>query len=155
MYSVSTDYNTMAFSNDRTVICSVSVNNREFDKSKIVSLNFKEATSSGSNISLGEACSSVIELKIYDSATSFQNGAVIKPSIQFTKGALFATCPLGVFYVAQYKRGSGYTTVTAYDKMAFLNEKYYPTISFPATCAEVVNDIKNQYNFSLKSGTQF
>ena len=155
MYSVSTDYNTMAFSNDRTVSCSVSVNNKEFDKSKIVSLNFKEATSSGSNISLGEACSSVIELKLYDSATSFANGAVIKPSIQFTNGALFATCPLGVFYVAQYKRGSGYTTVTAYDKMAFLNEKYYPTISFPATCAEVVNDIKKQYNFSLKTGTTF
>ena len=155
MYSVSTDYNTMAFSNDRTVSCSVSVNNKEFDKSKIVSLNFKEATSSGSNISLGEACSSVIELKLYDSATSFANGAVIKPKISFTNGALFATCPLGVFYVAQYKRGSGYTTVTAYDKMAFLNEKYYPTISFPATCAEVVNDIKKQYKITLKAGTTF
>ena len=155
MYSVSTDYNTMAFSNDRTVICSVSVNNREFDKSKIVSLNFKEATSSGSNISLGEACSSVIELKIYDSATSFPSGAVIKPKIQFTSGALFGSCPLGVFYVAEYKKESGYTTVTAYDKMAFLNEKYYPTISFPATCAEVVNDIKKQYKITLKAGTTF
>lgn len=152
MYSVSTDYNTMAFSNDRTVSCSVSVNNKEFDKSKIVSLNFKEATSSGSNISLGEACSSVIELKLYDSATSFANGAVIKPKISFSGTG---NCPLGVFYVAEYVREGGYTTITAYDKMALLNEKYYPTISFPATCAEVVNDIKKQYKITLKAGTTF
>ena len=152
MYSVSTDYNTIALSNDRTVTCSVYVGNKELDSGKIVSLNFKEATSSGSNISLGEACSSVIELKLYDSGTSFGNGAVIKPKISFSGTG---NCPLGVFYVAEYIRENGYTTVTAYDKMALLNEKYYPTISFPATCAEVVNDIKKQYKITLKAGTTF
>ena len=152
MYSVSTDYNTIALSNDRTVRCSVYVGNKELDSGKIVSLNFKEATSSGSNISLGEACSSVIELKLYDSSTSFGNGAVIKPKISFSGTG---NCPLGVFYVAEYVRENGYTTVTAYDKMALLNEKYYPTISFPATCAEVVNDIKKQYKITLKAGTTF
>ena len=152
MYSVSTDYNTIALSNDRTVRCSVYVGNKELDSGKIVSLNFKEATSSGSNISLGEACSSVIELKLYDSTTSFGNGAVIKPKISFSGTG---NCPLGVFYVAEYVRENRYTTVTAYDKMALLNEKYYPTISFPATCAEVVNDIKKQYKITLKAGTTF
>ena len=65
MYNVSENFNTLASSNNRTVSCKIKINGTDIDPGLIVHLNFKEASSSESNISLGEAISNVIELQIY------------------------------------------------------------------------------------------
>lgn len=143
MYNVSENFNTLASSNNRTVSCKVNINGTDIDPGLIVSLNFKEASSSGSNISLGEAISNVIELQIYKTDIQLK-GAVIKPYISFDSTEY---CPLGVFYVSEINKEKTYINITAYDKMALLNEKYVPTVTFPCTTDLIVQDIANQCVF--------
>ena len=143
MYNVSDNFNTLASSNNRTVSCKVNINGTDIDSGLIVSLKFKEASSSGSNISLGEAISNVIELKIYKTDIQLK-GAVIKPYISFDSTEY---CPLGVFYVSEVSKDKAYIDITAYDKMALLNEKYVPTVTFPCTTDLIVQDIANQCVF--------
>ena len=151
MYNVSENFNTLASSNNRTVSCKVLINGTEIDPKLIVSLKYKEASSSESNISLGEAISNVIELKIYKTDISL-SGAVIKPYISFDGNEY---CPLGIFYASEINKDKVYIDITAYDKMALLNEKYEPAISLPNNTANVLADIASQYNFSLKSFSVF
>lgn len=151
MYNVSDKFNTLASSNNRTVSCKVLINGTEIDPELIVSLKYKEASSSESNISLGEAISNVIELKIYKTDISL-SGAVIKPYISFDGNEY---CPLGIFYASEINKDKVYIDITAYDKMALLNEKYEPAISLPNNTANVLADIASQYDFSLKSFSVF
>ena len=145
MYNVSENFNTLASSNNRTVSCKVLINGTEIDPKLIVSLNFKEASSSGSNISLGEAISNVIELQIYKTDI-WLKGAEIKPYISFDGNEY---CPLGIFYASEINKDKVYIDITAYDKMALLNEKYVPTVTFPCPLSKVISDIANQYDFTL------
>ena len=147
MYNVSPTFKTLASSNNRTVSCKLLINGTEIDPELIVSLNFKEASSSGSNISLGEAISNVIELKLYKNDI-WLKGAEIKPYISFD-GKEY--CPLGIFYASEINKDKTYINITAYDKMALLNEKYVPTITFPCNLLKVIKDIANQYDFPFVS----
>ena len=149
MYIISNDFNTLASSNNRTVSCRVRINGTIIDPELIVSLKFKEASSSGSNISLGEAISNVIELQIYKTDIQLK-GAEIKPFISFD-GKIY--CPLGVFYASEINKDKTYINITAYDKMAFLNEKYVPTVTFPTAANNVLRDIANQYGFKVNEIT--
>ena len=149
MYNVSENFNTLASSNNRTVSCKIKINGTDIDPGLIVNLNFKEASSSESNISLGEAISNVIELKIYKTDIQLK-GAEIKPYISFD-GEEY--CPLGVFYASEINKDKVYIDITAYDKMAFLNEKYVPTVTFPAAANNVLRDIANQYGFKVNEIT--
>ena len=143
MYNVSDNFNTLASSNNRTVSCKITINGTDIDPGLIVNLKFKEASSSGSNISLGEAISNVIELQIYKTDIQLK-GAEIKPYISFD-GEEY--CPLGIFYASEINKDKTYINITAYDKMAFLNEKYVPTVTFPCSANTVIRDIANQYGF--------
>lgn len=145
MYNVSDNFNTLASSNNRTVSCKITINGTDIDPELIVNLNFKEASSSESNISLGEAISNVIELKIYKTDIQLK-GAEIKPYISFD-GEEY--CPLGVFYASEISKDKTYINITAYDKMAFLNEKYVPTVTFPCSGYTVIKDIATQYGFKF------
>lgn len=145
MYSVSPTFKRLASNNNRTVSCEILINGTEIDQELIVSLNFKEASSSGSNISLGEAISNVIELKIYKTDI-WLKGAEIKPYISFDGKE---SCPLGVFYASEINKDKTYINITAYDKMALLNEKYVPTVTFPCTAYAVIDDIADQYGFDF------
>ena len=147
MYNVSDNFNTLASSNNRTVSCKITINGTDIDPGLIVSLKFKEASSSGSNISLGEAISNVIELQIYNTDIQLK-GAEIKPYISFD-GEEY--CPLGIFYASEINKDKTYINITAYDKMAFLNEKYVPTVTFPTSANNVVTDIAKQYGFKSVS----
>lgn len=145
MYPVSENFNILAAHFDRNVSCKIKINGTDIDPGLIVNLKFKEASSSGSNISLGEAISNVIELQIYNTDIQLK-GAEIKPYISFSKGNEY--CPLGIFYASEINKDKTYINITAYDKMAFLNEKYVPTITFPCTLSKVMHDIAKQYGFT-------
>ena len=97
------------------------------------------------------ATSAYVELKIYKTDISL-SGAVIKPYISFDGNEY---CPLGIFYASEINKDKVYIDITAYDKMALLNEKYEPAISLPNNTANVLADIASQYNFSLKSFSVF
>lgn len=117
---------------------------------KIYSLEFEESISSGDTITFGETCSKYIKMKIdgnrFSSAKQFINSYII---LRF-QGAW--NCPLGTFYVneVEWDKNGNIITLTAYDKMALLNVEYVPTVTFPASCLDVVQDIATQFNFPYR-----
>lgn len=151
MYNVSNNYNQKALSNGRREQIRVIFNNNfTIDESDIIKATFTE-TVANSNITIGGTYSSVCSLTMRKQTGLAYSGSFFVISIGFDNEYV----PLGKFFVADYKQVEleDTITITAYDKMAFMSDSYTSTVSLPATCQAIVNDIATQYGLSVTAQT--
>jgi len=127
MVNMSTTFTTLANADTRDIytkiIATVSGTNYTITGSdSICELTVEESTASD-NIQLGATCSSILKAKLRNISFTIPN-ATLKPYISFDNSEW---CPLGVYNVADVVEKNGEYEITAYDKIAFLTDKYTPT----------------------------
>lgn len=163
MYSMDTGYTQYINLDNRIVRLTVKINGTQVSGTYIVSAEFTESVSDD-NIAMGATCAKALTLKVRDNIGVSLTGAVINITMQMGKStgtngitgtseAYSKECPMGSWIVSETKKSNGVITITAYDKMAYLTDNYEPTITFPATCKEVLEDIKTQYSISTNNTT--
>lgn len=153
MYNVSNRFINASLSSTREVSAKAVFNGTiDVDSSSIVDLTFEELCVAGDNPTMGEACSNKIVLNMYapDNPPAYKSGSV-EPYVGLTVDEdTVEYCPLGKFYISEYTSVDDYKTVqiTAYDKMAMLNDTY--TYTAPTTVSAVMSDIANQYDITVE-----
>ena len=147
MYQVSKDFGERAKESKRRVQAKIEVfNGTALQPDDILSFEITEQTA-GSNIEIGSTCSSSLTLECICSGRTFQS-ARLDPYIGFEN----EFCPMGRFFISDVEYKDKTYKITAYDKMAYLEEVYEPDISLPNTCQAVINDIANQFGFEVVHG---
>lgn len=147
MYQVSYNYQQRTNADSRHIQAKIEVSAQtDLTEDDIIEFEVKESVCDGS-LSIGTANSQVLELTCRSTSHTFYS-AHLKPYI----GLDDEWCPLGVFIVADVECTDGEYKITAYDRMAYLDEEYIPTVYFPSSCANIIDDISTIAGFTVESG---
>lgn len=151
MYIVSDAYTAAAEANARQITVKATFNgNTELTGDHIIDIAVTEATNASGGLSMGATISSKLTMNLkMPEEPLLLTGGYIEPFVGYYGVADY--CPLGKFYITDVVSNDDFKTVTitAYDAFSKLEKPYTPTISMPATAEDILNDIANQYNFSV------
>lgn len=149
MYNASSAFNTAALASARTVKTKAVFNgNRTVTGADdLINIEFHQAMNV-EEITIGSVMSSyvIIEMRQPSTAIAMTNGYV-EPYIGLVlPNGTVEYVTLGKFYISSVTSPNNFKTitVTAYDKLAFMEEDYIPSISFPATAQDMLDDICTQ-----------
>lgn len=140
----------------------------------IISVKFTQDFGSQKGLTFGEACTSEMEMVIYNPALTdlnipaskleWQNSVVMvwlgvtDDNGNFytdTNHTYYSNERMGKFYISEVTSDDGWNTITlkGYDYMSRLDVKYEPNCHFPATPNDIFNDIKAQYFYPASGGS--
>ncbi|MCY9806578.1 gp58-like family protein [Lentilactobacillus senioris] len=139
-----------AFRNtDRTLSIKMTINDDEkpFTSEDIVSVQYDSAAYTGDTFGIGSTYENSIKVVFSELQENIKQNDILKPQIgiQLPDGT-FEYSPLGVFIVSdqiEQDRNNEQTTVTAVDKMAYLEGTYTPSINTPGSVRSWVLEIAN------------
>ena len=119
----------------------------------VVDITFEDVLDSG-EMTLGGTPSSscTMTIRLPSAPLTFANGT-FQPFVGMMINGSIEYIPLGLFNITDAKSNNNATvTLTGYDNMYRLAGTYQPTVSFPATVSDVMNDICRQTGVVLNSG---
>lgn len=118
----------------------------------VVSIMFDEQMESSNGLGMGGTNSSQCKVGIRQpsSPINLVNSTFV-PYVGLTYQGLTEYVPLGVFFAvsADSNNGGGVVTVTGYDRFCKLTEDYQPSVEFPATATQIMNDIASHNGFTF------
>ena len=115
-----------------------------------------EEVFSNDTLSMGAPFTKQLALKVYaPQRTLPYNHSTITVTSKLKVGNSYTPVQMGVFYPSDVSTSDDYATldIVAFDTMGTLNETYEPTVSVPTTFNAILNDIVNQYQLTLESGS--
>lgn len=120
---------------------------------EMVNLEYHQSMNDA-ELTIGQALSSyvIITCKVPDNR--ILNASYVSPYIGLNIGSSVEYCRLGNFYITNVESQDNFNTitVTAYDKLALLEEDYVPSASITSPTAQnVFNDICNRYGFPTRT----
>ncbi len=117
----------------------------------VVSISIDEVLDSSNGLSMGTTCSSTCEIGIRmpSSPIPLTNGT-IEPYVGLYDGTRIGFIRLGYFFITSVDSDSAdeVVKIKGIDRMALLGVPYNPTVTFPTTTTEILNDIKTQYGIT-------
>lgn len=119
----------------------------------VVDITFEDVLDSD-EMTLGGTPSSscTMTIRLPSAPLTFANGT-FQPFVGMMVNGSVEYIPLGLFNITDAKSNNNATiTLTGYDNMYRLAGTYQPTVSFPATVSDVMNDICRQTGVVLNSG---
>ena len=149
MYSVTDAFNSACAAPGREITSKILFNGtKELAASEVQEISITEQFGSSDGATIGAAFSSQCKVVIYKQTPALQlSGGNFTPYIGIMVGGEAQYVQKGKFYIPSdgvEKTGDLWLTITGYDRMAGLTEDYMPTISFPATPAQVLADVCKQ-----------
>lgn len=149
MYSVTDAFNAACAAPGRELTSKILFNGtKELASSEVQEISVTEQFGSSDGATIGGAFSSQCKVVIYKQTPALQlSGGNFTPSVGIMVGGAAQFVPKGKFYIPSdgvEKTGDLWLTITGYDRMAGLTEDYMPTITFPATPAQVLADVCKQ-----------
>ena len=118
----------------------------------VVSIKFDEQMESSNGLSMGGTCSSQCKVEIRQPSTPINlANCTFVPYVGLTYNGDTEYVPLGEFFAvsADSNSNGGTVSVVGYDRFSKLTETYEPTIAFPASTTDIMNDLKaNRFTFS-------
>lgn len=118
----------------------------------IVSITFDEQFDPSSGLSMGGTCTSQCKVEIRQPSTPINlANCTFVPYVGLTYSGMTEYVPLGEFFAvsADSNSNGGTVTVVGYDRFSKLTETYEPTITFPASTTDIINDLKaNRFTFT-------
>lgn len=115
--------------------------------SEIQEIVVTEQFGSSDGVTIGAAFSSSCKVTFYKQDNLPLNGAYFIPSVGIMVGGEAQYVQKGKYYIPSdgvEDSGKLWVTITGYDRMAGLTADYMPTITFPATPAQVLADVCKQ-----------
>ena len=148
MYSVTDAFNAACAAPGREITSKILFNGTtELAASEVQEISITEQFGSSDGVTIGAAFSSSCKVTFYKQDNLPLNGAYFIPSVGIMVGGEAQYVQKGKYYIPSdgvEDSGKLWVTVTGYDRMAGLTEDYMPTITFPATPAQVLADVCKQ-----------
>lgn len=148
MHTVTDAFNAACSAPGREITSKVNFNGTtDLPASGIQEIVITEQFGSSDGVTIGAAFSSSCKVTFYKQDNLPLNGAYFIPSAGIMVGGEAQYVQKGKYYIPSdgvEDSGKLWVTVTGYDRMAGLTEDYMPTITFPATPAQVLADVCKQ-----------
>ena len=148
MHTVTDAFNAACSAPGREITSKVNFNGTtDLPASEIQEIVVTEQFGSSDGVTIGAAFSSSCKVTFYKQDNLPLNGAYFIPSVGIIMGGEAQYVQKGKYYIPSdgvEDSGKLWVTVTGYDRMAGLTEDYMPTITFPATPAQVLADVCKQ-----------
>ena len=149
MHTVTDAFNAACSAPGREITSKILFNGTtELAASEVQEISITEQFGSSDGATIGAAFSSQCKVVIYKQTPALQlSGGNFTPSVGIMVGGEAQYVQKGKFYIPSdgvEDSGKLWVTVTGYDRMAGLTEDYMPTITFPATPAQVLADVCKQ-----------
>lgn len=148
MHTVTDAFNAACSAPGREITSKVNFNGTtNLPASEIQEIVVTEQFGSSDGVTIGAAFSSSCKVTFYKQYNLPLNGAYFIPSVGIMVGGEAQYVQKGKYYIPSdgvEDSGKLWVTVTGYDRMAGLTEDYMPTITFPATPAQVLADVCKQ-----------
>ena len=149
MHTVTDAFNSACAAPGREITSKILFNGTtELAASEVQEISITEQFGSSDGATIGAAFSSQCKVVIYKQTPALQlSGGNFTPSVGIMVGGEAQYVQKGKFYIPSdgvEDSGKLWVTVTGYDRMAGLTEDYMPTITFPATPAQVLADVCKQ-----------
>lgn len=149
MYSVTDAFNAACAAPGRELTSKILFNGtKELASSEVQEISITEQFGSSDGATIGAAFSSQCKVVIYKQTPALQlSGGNFTPSVGIMVGGEAQYVQKGKYYIPSdgvEDSGKLWVTVTGYDRMAGLTEDYMPTITFPATPAQMLADVCKQ-----------
>ena len=148
MHTVTDAFNAACSAPGREITSKVNFNGTtDLPASEIQEIVITEQFGSSDGVTIGAAFSSRCKVTFYKQDNLPLNGAYFIPSVGIMVGGEAQYVQKGKYYIPSdgvEDSGKLWVTVTGYDRMAGLTEDYMPTITFPATPAQVLADVCKQ-----------
>lgn len=149
MHTVTDAFNAACSAPGREITSKILFNGTtELAASEVQEISITEQFGSADGATIGAAFSSQCKVVIYKQTPALQlSGGNFTPSVGIMVGGEAQYVQKGKFYIPSdgvEKTGDLWLTITGYDRMAGLTEDYMPTITFPATPAQVLADVCKQ-----------
>ena len=157
MHTVTDAFNAACSAPGREITSKVNFNGTtDLPASEIQEIVVTEQFGSSDGVTIGAAFSSSCKVTFYKQDNLPLNGAYFIPSVGIMVGGEAQYVQKGKYYIPSdgvEDSGKLWITVTGYDRMAGLTEDYMPTITFPATPAQVLADVCKQASVTPPSVT--
>lgn len=148
MHTVTDAFNAACSAPGREITSKVNFNGTtDLPASEIQEIVITEQFGSSDGVTIGAAFSSSCKVTFYKQDNLPLNGAYFIPSVGIMVGGESQYVQKGKYYIPSdgvEDSGKLWVTVTGYDRMAGMTEDYMPTITFPATPAQVLADVCKQ-----------
>lgn len=148
MHTVTDAFNAACSAPGREITSKVNFNGTtDLPASEIQEIVITEQFGSSDGVTIGAAFSSSCKVTFYKQDNLPLNCAYFIPSVGIMVGGEAQYVQKGKYYIPSdgvEDSGKLWVTVTGYDRMAGLTEDYMPTITFPATPAQVLADVCKQ-----------
>lgn len=149
MHTVTDAFNAACSAPGREITSKILFNGTtELAASEVQEISITEQFGSSDGATIGAAFSSQCKVVIYKQTPALQlSGGNFTPSVGIMVGGKAQYVQKGKYYIPSdgvEDSGKLWVTVTGYDRMAGLTEDYMPTITFPATPAQVLADVCKQ-----------
>lgn len=149
MHTITDAFNAACSAPGREITSKILFNGTtELAASEVQEISITEQFGSSDGATIGAAFSSQCKVVIYKQTPALQlSGGNFTPSVGIMVGGEAQYVQKGKFYIPSdgvEKTGDLWLTITGYDRMAGLTEDYMPTITFPATPAQVLADVCKQ-----------
>ena len=148
MHTVTDAFNAACSAPGREITSKVNFNGTtDLPASEIQEIVVTEQFGSSDGVTIGAAFSSSCKVTFYKQDNLPLNGSYFIPSVGIMVGGEAQYVQKGKYYIPSdgvEDSGKLWVTVTGYDRMAGMTEDYMPTITFPATPAQVLADVCKQ-----------
>lgn len=148
MHTVTDAFNAACSAPGREITSKVNFNGTtDLPASEIQEIVVTEQFGSSDGVTIGAAFSSSCKVTFYKQDNLPLNGAYFIPSVGIMVGGEAQYVQKGKYYIPSdgvEDSGKLWVTITGYDRMAGLTADYMPTITFPATPAQVLADVCKQ-----------
>lgn len=148
MHTVTDAFNAACSAPGREITSKVNFNGTtDLPASEIQEIVVTEQFGSSDGVTIGSAFSSSCKVTFYKQDNLPLNGAYFIPSVGIMVGGEAQCVQKGKYYIPSdgvEDSGKLWVTITGYDRMAGLTADYVPTITFPATPAQVLADVCKQ-----------
>ena len=148
MHTVTDAFNAACSAPGREITSKVNFNGTtDLPASEIQEIVVTEQFGSSDGVTIGAAFSSSCKVTFYKQDNLPLNGAYFIPFVGIMVGGEAQYVQKGKYYIPSdgvEDSGKLWVTITGYDRMAGLTADYIPTITFPATPAQVLADVCKQ-----------
>lgn len=151
MYNINQNYQKAINAPSRRVRGRVTIKNKVLSDG-VSSIDYISSIT-GNEMSIGSTNASTVDIKFKTLIEGLQERELIKVSFTVETESGLVERQIGEFYLTEIKldRNNKTTAVKAIDKMAFLNDQFKSTISYPALGKNIVQEIVNDCNLRVNN----
>ena len=151
MYNINQNYQKAINAPSRRIRGHVTIKNKVLSDG-VSSIDYISSIT-GNEMTIGSTNASTVDIKFKTLIEGLQERELIKVSFTIETESGLVERQIGEFYLTEIKldRNNKTTAVKAVDKMAFLNDQFKSTISYPALGKNIVQEIVNDCNLRVNN----